>query len=71
MGLRLLLLRLLVLLFIGSAVVDSAAVGCSVSAGSECVGLAVLLPVFSFEASLPSARELPQTLPNGAVDNRC
>ena len=61
--------------FIGSAVVDSAAVGCSVSAGSECVGLVVLLPGaflpgFSFGTSLPSARELPQTLPNGAVDNR-
>ena len=29
------------------------------------------LPSFSFRASLPSARELLQTLPNGAVDNRC
>ena len=52
--------------FIGSAVVDSAAVGCSVSAGSARVGLAALLG-----ASLPSVHELPQTLPNGAVDNRC
>ena len=32
---------------------------------------AVLLLGFSFGASLPSARELPQTLPNVAVDNRC
>ena len=39
-------------------------------------GLAVLLPGaflpdFPSGASLPSARELLQTLPNGAVDNRC
>ena len=53
--------------FIGSAVVDSAGVGCSVSAGSECVGLAGS----SAGASLLSVHELSQTLPNGAVNNRC
>ena len=53
--------------FIGSAVVDSAAVGCSVSAGSASGGLAGS----SAGASLPSVHELSQTLPNGAVDNRC
>lgn len=34
-------------------------------------GLRVLLPGFSSGASLPSVHELSQTLPNGAVDNRC
>ena len=55
-----------------SAFVTSAAVGCSVSAGSARVGLeGSSAGSFSFGASLPSARELSQTLPNGAVDNRC
>ena len=41
--------------------------GCSVSASSASGGLAG-----SFAgASLPSVHELSQTLPNGAVDNRC
>ena len=55
----------------GSAFVTSAGVGCSVSAGSARVGLAVLLPGFSSGTSLPSVHELSQTLPNGAVDNCC
>lgn len=59
-----------------SAFVTSAGVGCSVSAGSARVGLAgssagASLLGFSSGASLPSVHELPQTLPNGAVDNRC
>ena len=52
---------------VDSAVVDSVAVGCSVSAGSASGGLAGS----SAGASLPSVHELSQTLPNGAVDNCC
>lgn len=55
--LRLLLLRLSDVLY---PLVLRVWRACGSSAGS-----------FSFGASLPSVHELSQTLPNGAVDNRC